>query len=183
MRGIGLTRPRQPTLRACPGAVKVERCTGRSVLTATSADAPSKATRPPTSTKRGAEGSTAAIACWRPSSSTQDPARSPSTVRLGWRRSRPQCGGVLLVPNGALLVLNLLPIVCCRRNHGEIACIRLIPDSAGACARWKRVHHVAARACRGREVARIDREAAPNVRRVLDVFFAEQLLTVVAAQR
>jgi hypothetical protein len=40
--------------------------------------------------------------------------------------------------------------------------------------------HVAARACRGREVARIDREAAPNVRRVLDVFFAEQLLTVVA---
>ena len=44
-------------------------------------------------------------------------------------------------------------------------------------------NHVAARAGRGREVARIDREAAPNVRRVLDVFFAEQLLTVVAAQR
>jgi hypothetical protein len=31
-------------------------------------------------------------------------------------------------------------------------------------------------------VARIDREAAPNVA-VLDVFFAEQLLAVVVAQR
>jgi hypothetical protein len=32
-------------------------------------------------------------------------------------------------------------------------------------------------------VARIDREAAPDVRRVIDVFVAEQLLVVVALSR
>jgi hypothetical protein len=42
---------------------------------------------------------------------------------------------------------------------------------------------VAALAGRGRQVARIDREAAPDVRRLLEVFFADQLLAVVGAQQ
>ena len=57
----------------------------------------------------------------------------------------------------------------------------LVSDSAVVEPRW--FNHVAANAGRCRQVARIDSEAAPNVRRVLDVFFAEQVLAVVATQQ
>jgi hypothetical protein len=60
---------------------------------------------------------------------------------------------------------------------------RVVPDSAASEQVERGVNHVAALAGRGRHVARIDREAAPDVRRLLEVFFAEQLLAVVGAQQ
>ena len=60
---------------------------------------------------------------------------------------------------------------------------RVVPDSVAAEQVERGVNHVAALAGRGRQVARIDREAAPDVRRLLEVFFADQLLAVVGAQQ